>query len=134
MGICVFKTSEIKRIVKHALGSQSFRSIFGQKQCPSIVFVHDDGVYCMSSGLPADLDEDRCFVAYAKGCDPRKDEDFYEESRYLVGGDDFGINFPVTDAYLADCDNYEEMVIRVNTKSMSLGFRKPKKASLKKAV
>jgi len=134
MGVCVFKTSEIKRIVAHALGSQNFRSIFGQKQGPAIVFVHDDGVYCMSSGLPSDMDGERCFVAYAKGCDPKKDEDFYEESRYLVGGDDFGITFHVTNDYLVDCDRYEEMTIRVNTKSMTLSFRKPKKASLKKAV
>ena len=134
MGVCVFKTSEIKRIVAHALGSQNFRSIFGQKQGPAIVFVHDDGVYCMSSGLPSDMDGERCFVAYAKGCDPKKDEDFYEESRYLVGGDDFGINFPVNDDHLMVCDEFSEMVIEVTPEDMTLSFRKPKKKALKKAV
>lgn len=131
MGVCKFKTSEVRRCVEHALQSKEWRMGYSEKSPqPAILFVHDDGVYCMSNGLPGDVVSEKCvFRAFAKGCDPNKDEDFYEEARFLVGGDDFGETFVVNPEWIKMCDLYEEMHVRVNTKSMSLTFKKPKKVA-----
>lgn len=130
MGVCVFKTSEIKRCVQHALSSTKWDMGWSKESPqPAILFVHDHGVYVMSNGKPTDMEgEQSAYVAYAKGCHPKKDEDFYEEARFLVGGDDFGETIVITPDWLRRCDVYEEMRVRVNTKSMSITFNKPKKA------
>lgn len=132
MGVCKFKTSEIKRCVQHALNSTKWGMGWSEdKPQPAIIFVHDQGIYCMSNGDPRDMvDEKSAFCAYAKGCDPKKDEDFYEEARCLVGGDDFAETLKINPDWLARCDQYEEMSIRVNTKSMSITFTKPKKVKV----
>jgi hypothetical protein len=39
-------------------------------------------------------DEGRSFCAYAIGCHPEKDADWYETARGLVGGDDFVETLP----------------------------------------
>jgi hypothetical protein len=130
MGVCVFKTSDIKRCIKHALSSTKWDMGWSELPSqPAILFVHDHGVYCMSNGSPRDMEsEQTCYVAYAKGCNPKVDEDFHEEARHLVGGDDFGETIPVNAETLKRCDQYEEMRIRVNSKSMSITFNKPKKS------
>jgi hypothetical protein len=57
--------------------------------------VHDDGVYLMSNGEPRDIVEgESSFVAHAKGCNPKTDPDWWDVSRALVGGDDFGECLP----------------------------------------
>jgi len=66
---------------------------------PCVQLVHDDGVYLMSNGLPPDLldgtiEQGRRFVAYAEGCDPQHDPDWFETARQLVGGDDFSETLP----------------------------------------
>lgn len=134
MGVCKFKTEDVKRCVVHALQSKEWRMGYDDeaKPVPALLFVHDHGVYCMSNGIPRDVvDEKSCFQAFAKGCDPTKDENFYDEADYLVGGDDFVEVFPVNEGWLANCDKFAEMEIRVNTRSMSVVFKKPR---LKKAV
>lgn len=49
-----------------------------------VMLVKDHGLYLMSniSGKPSPL-------AYAAGCNPDTDEDYYENSRQIAGGDDF---------------------------------------------
>jgi hypothetical protein len=135
MGKCIFKTEEIKRIVKHALQSTQWRQGYDKSQpvCPAIMFVHDEGVYCMSSGIPADMTNDKsAFCSYARECNPNKHQLFYQKSRMLVGGSDFYEVLPVTEDYLVNCDNFEEMIIDVSEEELSLSFRKPK--ALKQAV
>jgi hypothetical protein len=51
-----------------------------------VELVHDYGVYLMSN---ANEGEGKPGVAYALGCNPRVDEDWYENVRKSVGGDDF---------------------------------------------
>lgn len=133
MGVCKFKTEDMKRVIKHALQSKEWRMPWSEEAPqPAILFVHDQGIYCMSNGIPRDVsDEKSTYCVYAKGCDPQNDEDFYEEARYLVGGDDFVEIFPVTEATLQRCDQFRELEIKVNKRSISLTFKKP---SLKRAV
>ncbi len=51
-----------------------------------MVLVHDQGLYIMSFAQ----EPGKRTIVYAEGCDPNKDEDFYDNAHALVGGDDFG--------------------------------------------
>ena len=93
-----FNTDDVARCLSHALESKDWS--MGHEEItpkPALLLVHDDGVYLMSNGLPRDFvqEKNRCYVAYAENCNPDKDEDYYENSRYLVGGDDFSEVIPV---------------------------------------
>ena len=120
----------VKPCVQHALtGTDHDMGWSDEPPQPALFFVHDQGVYLMTNAKRTDEETLKYeYIAYAKGCDPKKDEDFYEEARCLVGGDDFGETIPVNAETLKRCDLYEEMRIRVNSKSMSITFNKPKKS------
>ena len=124
MGVCKFKTDEIKSCIQHSI----------QNGKTEIYFVHDQGVYCMTAGKRTDDEvKSGAYICYAHGCNPKTDEDFYDEAHCLVGGDDFAERITVTDKWLDNCDQFEVMEVRINTRSMSIVFKKPKK-TLKKAV
>jgi Protein of unknown function (DUF3085) len=114
MGLLTFKADDVRRVVEHSINApaQSERlvdyddagkAITTPVDTPHVLLVHDQGVYLMSNGRPRDIvdadatdrkdesiNEGRSFVAYATGCDPEIDEDWYDTARALVGGDDFG--------------------------------------------
>lgn len=103
MGTLVFDGAGVARCLDHAAKSRKYRLAFGMSEAvPGLFLVHDQGVYLMSNGLPPDKEgldpkNPMCFVVYAKGCDPKKDEDWWEHARDLVGGDDFAENIPTSD-------------------------------------
>lgn len=108
MAKLIFNAEDVRRVVEHSLAAKDFRQklidikgddwIYEPGKPGDICLVHDQGVYLMSAGEPGDpLDGKgdgkyfRRYVAYAEGCDPTKDKDtWWETSRELVGGDDFG--------------------------------------------
>lgn len=129
MGVCKFKTSEIKRCVNHALNSTKWKKAWGgHDQQPALFFVHDHGIYCMSNGDPRDMiDDTRAFSAYAKGCNPHKDKHVFDKSRELVGGDDFVETIPVKPDWLSSCDQYQELSIQVTENKFYVLFTRPRK-------
>jgi DUF3085 family protein len=101
MPVLIFNADDVRRVVEHSLRNRQ------SDTTPSVLLVHDHGVYLMSNGRPRDIvsvdaedrinpsgNEGRSFVAYAQGCHPEHDADWYETSRQLVGGDDFGELLP----------------------------------------
>ena len=58
-------------------------------------------------------------VFYFEGCNPEKDSDYYEESRYKFGGDDFAENFNSTDdiALLKRCADENRIMRFIVTKT-----------------
>jgi len=105
MGKLIFKPEEVAVLVRHSKGrAHPGKDAYVNPQGHSeyLFIVHDDGVYLMSGATeilpnpkkkkgrsaPASL------VAYAEGCNPA-DEDCWENSRALVGGDDFGEAIPL---------------------------------------
>lgn len=54
-----------------------------------LLLVHDQGIYIMSMSQPIG----QRTIVYAEGCNPDKDDDWYDTARSLVGGDDFGKPF-----------------------------------------
>lgn len=125
MGTCIFKTSEIKKLVEHTLNAKDHREDWVKNKAPALFFVHDHGIYCMSNGVPNLVENENNFVSYAKDCNPDKDEDFYENARFIVGGDDFVETFPVNENWLKDCSEFQEFRVKVNQKSISATFAKP---------
>lgn len=114
MGTCKFKTSEVRPVIEKAL----------ETNC-KVLFVHDHGIYVMSGDLESRQ------IAFAKGCDPTADKDFYEEARNLVGGDDFAEEILVNPDWIRSCDRFDQMSVRVNSKSMSVSFVRQKTNSQK---
>lgn len=93
-----FRREDVEKLINHASACKKHRKNWGEKKGkPSLWLVHDDGVYLMSSGDPPlledpntkDKENARSFVAQAEGTHPKKDENWWEEARALVGGDDF---------------------------------------------
>jgi hypothetical protein len=113
MASLVFNAKDVLRIVEHSLAAkEQQRQVVGYDkethalqyatpEAPAVMLVHDDGVYLMSNGIPRDLrnpgDADGhapSYVAYAKGCNPGLNDDWWDTSRALVGGDDFAETLP----------------------------------------
>lgn len=78
----------------------------------------DQGAY-VGSSTGAEPHQQCLF--YFKGCDPTKDENFYENARASFGGDDFGEHLPVSHlrAELAD-SAVAKVRITVRPTSMSI--------------
>lgn len=141
MGRCVFKTNELRRCAEHAINSQEFSTGYELPDSPKIgspglLFVHDHGVYIMSNGKPRDLIDDdggtqKTYVVYADQCNPKSNTDFWENSRDLVGGDDFVEFLPFgTDPakFLSNCDEFEEYIVDVSADYLECSFAQPKRA------
>jgi len=98
MGKLEFDGDAVRELYVHSRNSEKHRSTYGGAAAPALLLVHDHGVYLMSAGLPSLPSEDKpgsSKVVYAKGCDPRSDDAWYEEARDLVGGDDFAEALPL---------------------------------------
>ena len=109
MNTLTFQATEIRPLVQHAFDCKLHRPTYKQriefygdgrfqprpdeltKSPPGLALVHDQGIYLMSNGLPPLLTpgSDNSQTAYARGCNPHVDADWWERSRDLVGGDDF---------------------------------------------
>lgn len=127
---CIFKTDEVRRCVEHALNSTEWGMGWSEDPpAPRLFFVHDQGVYVMSNGNPRDLinDGNNTYVAYAADCNPNTDEDWWENSRALVGGDDFVETITVDRDFLVKCGQYEEMEVEITPTEMGVYFANPRR-------
>ncbi|SIO50055.1 Protein of unknown function [Bradyrhizobium erythrophlei] len=134
----IFKAADLLRVVDHSLAApkQAERLInytdegpvSAPPEAPAVLLVHDDGVYLMSNGHPADALEGKPkgkffkrYVAYAQGCDPRSDKGWYDTARALVGGDDFGECLPWAAEIKAQiAAGAQEIIIEVSGDSLAL--------------
>ena len=139
MGICRFKTSELRPLIEHAKAAAEFDMGYENitdEECaaaglpplatrtpkqPAILFVHDQGVYLMSNGIPR---AGKDHVTYAEGCNPNVGEfdEWYSMSRELVGGDDFVEILPIGDDWLEECDACETFEIDISNDAFSYKF------------
>jgi hypothetical protein len=95
MSRLMFKAADLLRVVAHSLAApaqsehvidyRKGKAITALPEAPAVLLVHDEGVYLMSNGFPADPLERKAtgrhfrrYVAYAQGCDPRTDKGWYE--------------------------------------------------------
>ena len=61
---------------------------------PALILVGDHGVYLITNAKMDGSPSSRGTVAYANGCNPELDDDFYENKRNLFGGDDGSVRIP----------------------------------------
>ena len=145
MPICRFKAADLKRSIVHALAATEFDmghenmtdAEFAQLGLtpptdrtpvgPGLVFVHDRGVYLMSNGIPRDLDaaQTGSHVVYAEHCNPNEDDEWYDNSRELVGGDDFAEVIRIPRSWVDACDQFETFEIVINSNTIDCGFVNP---------
>ena len=128
MGRLIFSAAALRPMLAHSRASNQ-ESIYGKVvNHPSLVLVHDQGVYLMSNGTPrqknpkaeTDKHEPPCLVTYARGCHPRNDPDWYDTSRDLVGGDDFAEPILCADLDVAVNPECESMVIDVGSDNIEI--------------
>lgn len=145
MPICQFKATDLKRLITHARGATEFDmghenmtdTEFEQLGLPppkertpvgpGLLFVKDRGVYLMSNGIPRDLDaaQSGSHVIYAQYCNPDDDEDWYDNSRDLVGGGDFADVIPIPRSWEDACTQFETFEIVINNDTINCGFVDP---------
>lgn len=129
MGICVFDTKQIAECARHALASSEWSMGYEKELTPRpmLMFVHDQGVYCMSNGIPRQPNptSDGSYVAYARGCDPNAGVEFdewYGTSRDLVGGDDFVEVLSLDEKFLEECELCDEFCVEVKPETLCAYF------------
>ena len=128
MNECVFKTADLRRCVEHALKATEWQvGYLPEVDKPGLLFVHDRGVYLMSSGSPRDKLSGRgpsyaVYAAYADQCDPEKDADWWEASRARVGGDDFAEFIPIEETWLNLCKQHKKCIIKMESTSFAIEF------------
>jgi hypothetical protein len=125
MPLLQFKAADVRRVVEHTLAAPKQGKTWGRATRitePSVLLVHDEGVYLMSNGEPRDIVEgESSFVAHAKGCNPKTDPDWWDYSRALVGGDDFGECLPWAKELKAMLDaGTETIVLKMDEQSVVL--------------
>jgi Protein of unknown function (DUF3085) len=148
MAKLIFTAADVKRVVEHSIAAptqggipdwskvQGGRAAMNVPAQPNVILVHDQGVYLMSNGEPRDIVMGtRSFCAYAKGCNPDKDEDWHETANRLVGGDDFGdhLDWAVPMKKMLD-DGASEIIINFGQKRMSLSAKYPRVSGPQKIV
>lgn len=105
---------------------------------PGLLFVHDQGVYLMSNGIPRIevAPNEHTHVVYAAGCDPTlpgaEFDDWYSTSRDLVGGDDFVEVLPLgdKDMFLDNCRAFKEFIVDITPTQLDATFRKRRSTPL----
>lgn len=88
----------IKELYKHVKACKHFRKNYDGEEVQALSFVHDQGLYLMSTGIPHLEHPDKpesSKVVYAVGCHPDEDDEWWDTSCELVGGDDFAEYIPV---------------------------------------
>lgn len=128
-GKCIFKTEDIVQLVNHVKGCTEFRTAYGQGEPEAgLMWVHDQGVYLCSSGLPLlqnpNKDHTSSIVAYAEGMNPEVDdfELWWEESRYNVGADDFAEFISLKEFPDDVLEAYKYFIIDVASDTMRLRY------------
>lgn len=144
MPVCRFRAADIKRCIEHARAATEFDMGYENMRDdeyaslglipptdrtppgPCLLFVHDRGVYIMSNGIPRDLAAaDGSHVVYAEHCNPNTDDEWYENSRELVGGGDFVETIPIPRSWVDACDRFETFEVVLSDETMNSGFVGP---------
>lgn len=145
----IFAAADVRRLVEHTLRApeqaeymvdfdgKTGQAIMAKPEAPAVILVHDQGVYLMSNGTPPDLlkeGEPRRYCAYAEGCHPEKNDDWWDTARDLVGGDDFAETLPWARQMKEALDKgATHIVVKMSTRRLELTFRFPRAKAKAKA-
>ena len=90
-----------------------------------LMLAHDHGVYLCHDDIKEH--DGTCVCVYAKGCDPRQTERWFETANALVGGDDFGISIPLggQESLLTDLKRGHRMAINFGRRAVTIVTQAP---------
>lgn len=111
-------------------------SAFAKKhELKTFFLAKDQGAYVGATGGKFGTDDFEQCLFYFAGCNPKTNDDWYEEARYKFGGDDFGEQFDIDTIHkLVANPLTTKMVIRVGKNSISMNsWAKPKPNKLTEA-
>lgn len=86
----------------------------------ALQLVGDQGVYLITNAEAEGTPAQRGTVAYAEGCDPDKDDFFYENKRHLFGGDDGSVTIPFDWALWAKHEKKRVLKLKLSSNSVEL--------------
>lgn len=105
---------------------------FDQHPNAQLFLVHDQGIYLMPASPTFKNEttkEGSNWVTYAKDCNPDTDEEWYDNTRHLVGGDDFGENVTASINVIRTCAKEgKTFSIRIAPTSLTFGVGRKVKA------
>ena len=105
---------QLRSEIRAAQAATSAPQFWGDDVGPGLVLVGDQGVYFMAHCDRGKMPEGGWPVAYAKGCHPKLDADFYDNKRAIWGGDDGAEFFPLDDVIGLLDPKIGEVVIKVS--------------------
>lgn len=125
MGYLYFNRAEVEAEAALVAAAGTYETeAWGGKHGPSLMLVGDQGVYLMGSQPrpPLEPGAKGYHVVYAEGCDPRTDEDFYQNKRDLFGGDDGAeyLELKAIQAWLALSPTAKRIAIRISETDLVL--------------
>lgn len=126
MSRLLFNAQSVARLVEHAQKSTKHRGTYSARAVPALHFVHDDGIYLMSSGVDGGTVSD---VVYAQGFNPKTDAEVWDRARDAVGGDDFVEAIPIsgfTPSFLGALPTAQAVFVDVREDSLSVGLVLPR--------
>ena len=97
----------------------------------------DSGIYLKSSGLPGlKGDDGKNLICYAKGFNPRINDNYYDDARHAVGGDDFveDIDIETLEGIFADAPRATELIVEFYKDKYAIGSYTPPLARITAAV
>jgi len=95
-----FKSSEsLKTLAEQTLKTTFFRKPYTNKTTKEkgLWLVKDEGIYLMRAFFST---QKNAPIIYAQGFNPNKDDDVWDKSYLAVGGDDFAVFLPFSEAGL----------------------------------
>jgi hypothetical protein len=120
---CIFPIAALLPLLNHARHSPAHRATYSSGPAvPGLFFVHDQGVYLMSNGVPGLMRPDNPThhqVVYAAGMSPN-DDDWWETCRRAVGGDDFAELIPLEGILPAVVDGATTLIIRALPEALTI--------------
>ena len=84
----------------------------------SILIVKDEGIYLCSNFKTQRSPSEEGFVIYARGFNPSKNRECWDDARDAVGGDNFAERVPMTDEQLARVSRGGNVKIELSPTSM----------------
>lgn len=115
--------------IRAVQSARDFKPVHGRAG-PGIMLVGDHGVYFMGNYVGrTGADGSRAAVAYARGCNPEKDPDFYENKERIFGADDGVDFFPVADVVEILDPKIVGVTVKVSASKLTLFLKRARLAS-----
>lgn len=87
---------------------------------PQLQLVKDQGLYLINNADVKGSPEARGAIVYAEGCNPHKDDDFYQNAKWIFGNDDGSEVIPLTWFNLAKKANNSLLTLNVSPLQTSI--------------